>query len=137
MEKKNRELEEEQSPIMYLSDADYSSGRIKKQRHLIKFFAPWCGHCKSLHPTWEAMALDEDLARQVVIAKADCTGKAKRFCDEKGVQSYPVIKLVEGDEEADYEGARDHESIKEFALTASVPEARAEQEKMVAEKKVC
>ena len=62
------------------------------------------------------MALDDELKGKVVIAKADCTGNAHKACKDRGVRSYPVIKMIEGDRGKVYEGVREFEALKAFAL---------------------
>lgn len=45
----------------------------EKKDVFVEFYAPWCGHCKTLEPIWEELA--EKLAgdEKLVIAKMDAT----------------------------------------------------------------
>ena len=52
----------------------------------IKFFAPWCGHCKKMKPDWDALAKEYEGSDKVLIADADCTAAGKPLCDKMGVR---------------------------------------------------
>lgn len=39
----------------------------------VEFYAPWCGHCKSLAPKYDALAEQLAGVESVVIAKMDAT----------------------------------------------------------------
>ena len=42
---------------------------IETGSHFIKFYAPWCGHCKRLAPTWEDLAMQYLDQEDVSVAK--------------------------------------------------------------------
>ncbi|CAG0917750.1 unnamed protein product [Notodromas monacha] len=91
------------------------SENVPEKAHFILFFAPWCGHCKRLMPTWEDLhakynSLGE--AVPVTVARVDCTQESA-LCSAQGVTGYPTMKLFtpKNTEGIKYRGQRDLNSL--------------------------
>jgi len=81
----------------------------------IKFFAPWCGHCKRMAPDWEKLA-DEWAGNPVgLVAEVDCTAEGKPLCDANGVKGFPTLKFGDPTALEDYSGGRSFNDFSSFA----------------------
>lgn len=100
----------------------------------IKFYAPWCGHCKKLAPVWDQLHVNNK--SQLNVGKVDCTSDlAGSLCQQFGVRGYPTLiyfppmgapKPSTVDEQGNsvevdsaffkYSGMRSLESLEQFAL---------------------
>eukprot|EP00884_Botryococcus_braunii_P003077 jgi/Botrbrau1/12770/Bobra.0238s0009.1 len=81
---------------------------------LVEFYAPWCGHCKSLAPIYEKVgeAFEDD--DTVIVAKMDATANDvpdKRF----EVRGFPTLVFVKADGTlVPYSGERTEDALVDF-----------------------
>jgi len=81
---------------------------------LVKFLAPWWGHCKKMKPDWDKLMDAYASSSTQLVADVDCTTDGKPLCDANGVRGYPTIKYGDPDNLEDYQGGRDYSALKAF-----------------------
>jgi len=105
-------------PVKVVVADEFDKIVLDKERDvLIEFYAPWCGHCKNLAPTYELVGKSyANHSDKVVIAKMDTTTNDVPPASGIQVTGFPTIKLVlAGTNEAiDYEGDRSEASFYKF-----------------------
>lgn len=79
---------------------------------LVKFYAPWCSHCKALEPAWKQLA--KKLQGRVRLAKVDCIAESW-LSDQYDVESFPTIKLIADRHQYTFAGPRKLEAFELFA----------------------
>lgn len=101
--------------------SDTWDGAVSGKSVFVKFFAPWCGHCKAMKPAWDSLMEEFEGSDTVLVADVDCIGDGKPLCDEMGVKGFPTIKFGDpGDLEA-YKGGRDLATLQSFATELKPP----------------
>jgi protein disulfide-isomerase-like protein len=81
----------------------------------VKFYAPWCGHCKKLAPIWDEFAR-EFIGKGTVAVSVDSSAKeAKDLNGRFGIKGFPTLYFFTDGVAYEYSGARDLTSLRAFA----------------------
>jgi len=102
------------SDVLVLDPDNFDSHVGGDQPAFVEFYAPWCGHCKSLAPEYEIVATAFK-GQPVKIANVDAD-KHRDLGSRFGVSGFPTLKYFPaGSKEAEaYNGGRSAKDITDF-----------------------
>jgi protein disulfide-isomerase-like protein len=80
--------------VLQLNNTNFE-GHIMKEDgkfYFVKFYANWCGHCKTLSPLWAQIAEEKASDSRLVFAQIECSKNGK-ICTKAAVKGYPDLKV--------------------------------------------
>ena len=96
--------------VLTVNDSNIDDAIKTNPVFFLKFYAPWCGHCKHLAPEY-GKAADIAKGKKYVFAEIDTTQNEKSS-QKYEIQGFPTLKLfINGSDPIDYNGERTSDGI--------------------------
>jgi len=101
----------ETDDVVILTASNFDSVIKSNKFVLAEFYAPWCGHCKSLEPHFkEAATALKAAGSEVVLAAMDATAHGS-VAGKVGIKGYPTLKWFRDGIASEYNGGRTADTI--------------------------
>lgn len=103
----------EAASVVHLTPENFDQVLNEDKNILVEFYAPWCGHCKSLEPEWKMAGETFTDADDITIAAFDATTD-QALAGKYDIKGFPTIKYFpkgKKDSPEDYDGGRSADTI--------------------------
>nr|AXL95384.1 protein disulfide isomerase [Conus ermineus] len=101
----------EPDAVVVLTKENFTNIVNQEDLMLVEFYAPWCGHCKSLAPKYEKAAKALKAGPEpIILAKVDATAETE-LASQYGVSGYPSLKVFRKGRAFEYKGQREQYEI--------------------------
>jgi protein disulfide-isomerase A1 len=115
---------DEQDDVAVLTDKNFDSFVKQHPVFFVKFYAPWCGHCKNMAPAYSQLAKEmKAAANGIPITKLDATVE-KAVAAKFTIGGFPTLKLFKNGQDIDYKGGREKKDISDWIFKKLEAKAR-------------
>ena len=91
------------------------------------FFAPWCGHCKRLMPTFDKFAEEHGDGSRLNVGRVNCDDSSNsNLCTVYEIGGFPTVLYLNGDYYYEYRGERSSEAFAKFVFEGGYEKAESE-----------
>ena len=114
--------------VLHLTVSNFDQAIQDHAFLVVEFYAPWCGHCKTLAPEWEKAATlfksdPSAVLHGIALAAVDATVE-KSLAEKFEITRFPSIKMFEGhstENPSSYDGPREADGIFTFLQSRAAP----------------
>ena len=104
--------------VSVLNDNNFEDFMAAHKQVMVKFFAPWCGHCKKMAIGYASLARnrDSDPDNEVVIAEVDAT-ESPKTAEKYGIKGYPAMRFFSNGIPVEYTKDRTEKALEAWLET--------------------